>query len=270
VWRQMGVRVHRSTESTARTYESRPAASPVSLWPQGAMRASGDFKGQGCGPDGCPIGLNWDYDRDEILTDAIIHVAGLAFAIIGLAVLLFLSWPLANDGRTWGIVVYGSGLVAMLGFSAAYNLWPVGPVKWRLRRLDHSAIFVFIAATYTPLISHLKSDFTTALLLAGVWIIAAIGMLMKLFLPGRFDRLSIALCLMLGGSGLFIYEPALAVLPRASLWLIVSGALIYAAGVVFHLWESLRFQNAIWHGFVLVAAICHYAAILCCGLPVGA
>jgi hemolysin III len=223
----------------------------------------------GCGPDGCPRGLNWDYDRNELVTDGVVHVIGLMFAIIGLTVMTSLSWPLANDGRTWAIAIYGSGLAAMLGFSAAYNLWPVGPMKWRLRRLDHSAIFVFIAATYTPLISHLKSDLTTALTLAGVWIVAFLGVLLKVFLPGRFDRCSIAVCLLLGGSGLFIYEPALATLPSTSHWLIAIGGAIYASGIVFHLWESLRFQNAIWHSFVLAAAMCHYAAILCCGLPTG-
>ena len=226
-------------------------------------------KGVGCGPDGCPRGLNWDYDRNELLTDGIVHVIGLGFAIIGLAVMTSLSWPLANDGSTWALVVYGAGLAAMLGFSAAYNLWPVGPVKWRLRRLDHSAIFVFIAATYTPLIFHLKSDLTTAFTLAGVWTVALLGVLLKVFLPGRFDRSSIALCLLLGASGAFLYEPALATLPGVSLWLIALGGAIYASGIVFHLWDGLRFQNAIWHSFVLTAAMCHYAAILCCRLPIG-
>ncbi len=107
------------------------------------------------------------------------------------------------------------------------------------------------------------------LTLTGVWAVALLGVLLKISLPGRFDRLSIALCLLLGASGLFIYEPAVAMLPEPSLWLIAIGSAIYATGVVFHLWESLRFQNAIWHAFVLMAATCHYTAILCCGLRVG-
>lgn len=224
----------------------------------------------GCGLDGCPPGLAWDYDRHEIFMDALVHATGVGFAIIGMVVLLSLSWPLANDARTWGTLVYGAGLLAMLGFSAAYNLWPVGPLKWKLRRLDHSAIFVFIAATYTPLIAHLKSDLATVLTLAGIWTAALLGTLLKLFFPGRFDRASIFVCLLLGASGLFIYEPALTMIPGTSIVLIAIGGAIYALGIVFHLWESLRFQNAIWHSFVLTAAICHYMAILCCGLSAGA
>jgi hemolysin III len=88
--------------------------------------------------------------------------------------------------------------------------------------------------------------------------------LLKYFLPGRFDRLSIALCLCLGGSGVFAYESVVAVLPRATLWLIAIGGGLYSIGVVFHLWERLRFQNAIWHGLALAAAGCHYAAIIGC------
>jgi hemolysin III len=81
-------------------------------------------------------------------------------------------------------VIYAVWLIAMLGFSAAYNLWPVSPRKWWLRRFDHSAIFIFIAATYTPLIAQLNFDSTTFGLLIGVWVLAALGVALKLFLPG--------------------------------------------------------------------------------------
>jgi hemolysin III len=95
--------------------------------------------------DGCPQGLIWKYDHTELITDSIVHAAGLGFALVG-ATALLLSCPLAPNLRTASIVIYAVGLVAMLGFSAAYNLWPVSPRKWWLRRFDHSAIFIFIAA----------------------------------------------------------------------------------------------------------------------------
>jgi hemolysin III len=87
---------------------------------------------------------------------------------------------------------------------------------------------------------------------------------LKLALPGRFDRLSIALYLMLGWSGLIAYEYLPPVLPRSSLWLIAIGGVLYSLGTIFHMWEKLRFQNAIWHSFVLLAAGCHYSAVLAC------
>ena len=215
-------------------------------------------------PDGCPVGLHWRYDRTEILTDGIVHVVGLGLAFLGVIHLIVVSWGLSERLETASIVIYALGLLAMLGCSAAYNMWPVSPRKWWLRRLDHSAIFLFIAATYTPLIAQMDLGRTTFALLIGVWLVAALGVWLKFSLPGRFDGVSTGLCLLLGGSGLLAYESVVVALPSSALWLIAIGAGLYSIGVIFHLWETLRFQNAIWHSFVLVAAGCHYAAIIDC------
>jgi hemolysin III len=110
----------------------------------------------------------------------------------------------------------------------------------------------------------MKGETSTYGLLLGVWSVAVLGIVLKLALPGRFDRISIGLYMLLGWSGVMAYEPVVATLPSAALWLIAAGGVLYSAGVVFHLWEGLRFQNTIWHGFVLVAALCHYTAILDC------
>jgi hemolysin III len=139
-------------------------------------------------------------------------------------------------------------------------MWPVSPVKWFLRRFDHAAIYVLIAATYTPFLTRLSDDPVTQFLLGLVWAISIVGIVLKIALPGRFDRLSIGLYLLLGWSGVILWERFL-LLPSASLWLLAAGGLLYTAGVIFYVWESLRFQTAIWHAFVLVAAVCHYGAV---------
>jgi hemolysin III len=87
---------------------------------------------------------------------------------------------------------------------------------------------------------------------------------LKLLLPGRLDRLSILFYLLLGWSGVVLYEPFISTLPPSILWSIVVGGLLYSIGIIFHVWERLRFQNAIWHGFVLAGAVCHYKAVLDC------
>jgi hemolysin III len=217
--------------------------------------------------DGRPVGLTWTYDRTELLTDGAVHVVGLGFALIGAVVLIVVSLSSTEGLETAATLVYAVGLLAMLGFSAAYNIWPVSPRKWALRRLDHSAIYLFIAATYTPLFAQMQPATAPVGLFLAVWVVAILGVLLKLLLPGRFDRTAIGLYLLLGWCGLMAYEPAVATLRNSTLWLIATGGLVYSAGVVFHVWESLRFQNAIWHGFVLVAAICHYLAILDCVAP---
>jgi len=93
---------------------------------------------------------------------------------------------------------------------------------------------------------------------------ALIGILLKLAFPGRFDRLSIGLYLVLGWSALFAYDHWASVVPSSSLWLLLMGGILYSLGTLFHMWQRLRFQNAIWHGFVLLAASCHYSAVLAC------
>jgi hemolysin III len=214
--------------------------------------------------DGPPIGVAWNYDRAELLTDGIIHMVGLGGALIGTIALAIVTYNIADGVEAASIAVYTAGLLAMLGCSAAYNLWPLSPRKWLLRRLDQSAIFLFIAASYTPFIVQMKGDVATVGLFVGVWAAAAAGVLLKILAPGRYDRVSIVLYLLLGWSGLLVFESMLTALPHSTVILLVVGGLLYSAGVGFHMWERLRFQNAIWHGFVLVAAACHYTAILDC------
>jgi hemolysin III len=130
-----------------------------------------------------------------------------------------------------------------------------------LRRFDHSAIFVLIAATYTPFILDARNSALAAWHLAGIWSAAALGILLKLRWPGRFDRASIGLYLAMGWSGAALFRPEAIVVPGPALSLVATGGMLFSFGLIFHLWERLRFQNAIWHCFVLVGAACHYAAV---------
>ena len=131
-----------------------------------------------------------------------------------------------------------------------------------LRRLDHSAIYLLIAATYTPFIIQMGRSVIALALLGGVWSVAVIGIILKLLFPGRFDRFAIVLYLAMGWSGVMVYDTIASVLPDSVLALIAAGGILYSGGVVFHVWERLRFQNAIWHSFVLLGAGCHYSAVL--------
>jgi hemolysin III len=214
--------------------------------------------------DGNSLRVSWPYDRTETLADGIIHIAGLVLALIAATALVIFAYRSSTGFEAASVAIYACFLLTMLGLSAAYNMWPISPRKWSLRRLDHSAIFLFIAATYTPLIAQTKFGERGLVFLIAIWVLAALGVMLKYFFPGRFDRLSIVLCLGLGGSGVLAYDSVEAYLPSATLWLIAIGGGIYAIGIIFHLWERLRFQNAIWHGLVLIAAGCHYAAIVNC------
>jgi hemolysin III len=213
-------------------------------------------------PDGRPTRLTWNYDRTERIADSVVHVIGTTLALSGVVGLLVAARGSTAAVGLTPILVYAACLLTMLGLSAAYNMWPVSPAKWILRRFDHSAIYVLIAGTYTPFVAQMKSGFASIGLLLGVWCTAAVGVVLKLVLPGRFDRLSIALYLLMGWSGAIAYDAVAAALPPSSLRLLGLGGVLYSVGVVFHVWKGLRFQNAIWHTFVLLGAACHYTAVL--------
>jgi hemolysin III len=135
-------------------------------------------------------------------------------------------------------------------------------MKWLLRRFDQSAIYLLIAASYTPFISQLDDSSLAKSFLIAIWSSAIVGIAMRLFFPGRFDTLSIVLYIATGWSGIIAYDKAIASIPMSILALIAAGGVLYTVGILFHLWERLRFQNAIWHGFVLLGAACHYTAVL--------
>ena len=206
--------------------------------------------------------VRWNYDRAEIIADGIVHGLGVGFGLIAATALIVLTGVFASTPQIVSVSIYAAGLLTMLGFSAAYNMWPVSPRKWWLRRFDHSAIYVLIAATYTPFMMQMHDRVLAMLLLGGVWGVAIVGVALKLFLPGRFDRLSILLYLAMGWSGLAAYDAVFTSLPKFTLWFVVAGGALYTLGVIFHAWQRLRFQNAIWHGFVLLGAACHYTAVM--------
>src|ERR1700748_3660630 len=206
--------------------------------------------------------IRWNYDRAELIADGVVHGIGVFGGVVAATVLIVLAAVFASAYEIVTVSVYAAGLLAMLGFSAAYNLWPVSPRKWVLRRFDHSAIYVLIAATYTPVFAQLQDRVFAMSLLAGVWGVAAAGIVVKLALPGRFDRLAVGLYLAMGWSGIIAYDAGLSSLPSVALWCILAGGLLYSFVVIFPAWQRLRFQNAIWHSFVLLGAACHYTAVL--------
>jgi hemolysin III len=206
--------------------------------------------------------VRWNYDRAELIADGVVHGIGVLGGLVAATVLIVLTAIYATPLEVAVVSVYVAGLLTMLVLSATYNLWPVSRAKWVLRRFDHSAIYVLIAATYTPFIMQMKDSVFAIALLIGVWCVAIAGIVLKLFLPGRFDRLSVGLYLAMGWSGFMVYDTVVASLPATALWLLAAGGLLYSFGVIFHAWQRLRFQNAIWHSFVLLGAACHYTAVL--------
>jgi hemolysin III len=210
------------------------------------------------------LAVAWKYEPAEKLVDGAVHVIGIFLGLFGIAAIGIIAANLGRPVDVASIAVYALGLLAMLGFSAAYNIWPISPTKWILRRLDHSAIYLMIGGTYTIFVAQMKNSLSSPALLVGVWLTAAVGIVLKLLFPDRLERTSIVLYVLLGWSGVAIFQTISTSLPASSLWLLAIGGVVYTLGIGFHAWRSLRFHNAIWHVFVLVAACCHYSAVVNC------
>jgi hemolysin III len=207
----------------------------------------------------------WHYSRAELIADGIVHAVGIVLAIAAGSAMLTLAAFHAGPGEYAAAVFYVVSLLTVLSVSLAYNLWPVtSPAKWVLRRFDHAAIYLLIAATYTPFLAQLEATPLAGWMIGIVWVAAAIGIVIKVFLPGRFDRLAILFYLAIGWSGLVLAGPLVNALPATSLSLIVAGGVVYSCGVDFFAWKGLRFHNALWHGFVITGAGLHLAAMVDC------
>lgn len=203
-----------------------------------------------------------DCTRAELRADAVVHLLGLGFGLAACITLVVFVALRPDLPRGLSLGIYGFGLLAMLVCSALYNLTTQARLKALFRRFDHAAIFVMIAGTYTPFSLIVIGGIWGAALLAFVWSVALVGAVLKLRYPLRFEKLSVVAYLLLGWVILAALEPLLSSMSLAALILLVTGGGLYSLGVVFHLWERLPYQNAIWHIFVLAAAACHYAAIL--------
>ncbi|WP_192357515.1 PAQR family membrane homeostasis protein TrhA [Mesorhizobium mediterraneum] len=211
-----------------------------------------------------PFMGRWHYSRAEMIADGIVHAVGIVLAIAAGSALLALAAFHAGPGEYIAAAFYVVSLLTVLSVSLAYNLWPVSPAKWILRRFDHAAIYLLIAATYTPFLAQLDSSPLAVSMIVLVWVAAAIGIAIKVLFPGRFDRLAVVFYLAIGWSGIGLVEPLVQTLPTRSIALIVAGGIVYSCGVIFFAWKGLRFHNALWHGFVVTGAGLHLAAMVDC------
>ena len=200
--------------------------------------------------------------RGELVADGVIHVIGITAGLIGAAILVIAAATRGSPLELAALLTYSGGLLAMLGCSAAYQLLRSSRRRELLRCFDHSAIFLMIAGTYTPFTLLRIRPFWDVVLTAAVWSIAVAGIALRLARPRVFDRVSLGFYLALGWAGLAAIAPFVPMVHLSTLVLLGAGGLLYTAGVAFHMWDRLPFQNAIWHTFVLMAAAVHYAAVL--------
>ena len=200
--------------------------------------------------------------RSEIAADGVVHAIGVLAAIAGATVLIAMAARGSGLVELVAASIYAAGLLAMLGFSAAYNLARKSRHRNLLRRFDQAVIFIMIAGTYTPItILGLEGAWEISLI-SFVWTVALLGFSLKVFLPRRLDFYTLPIYLALGWTGVVAVGPFLNALDPTVLVVLAVGGVLYSIGTIFHVWRQLHYHNAIWHGFVLIAASVHYGAVL--------
>jgi hemolysin III len=203
----------------------------------------------------------------EEFASTITHGLGLALSVAGLAVLVVLA---ALRGTAWHIVtcsIYGATLVMLYAASTLYHGVRSPRAKRILRIIDHAAIYLLIAGTYTPFaLVNLRGGLGWTLF-GLVWGLAAAGIVLKAFHVDRFPIASTLVYLSMGWLVVVAWKPVVAALPGGGLALLLAGGIAYTAGVIFFAAHKLPFNHAIWHLFVLAGSVCHYVAVLLYVLP---
>jgi hemolysin III len=202
------------------------------------------------------------YTPGEEVTNTVLHGVGLGLAIAACAVLVVLVGIYGNAWYSVSFSIYGATLVLLYLSSTLYHGFYAGRAKRLLRIFDHSAIFLLIAGTYTPITLITLRGRLGWTVFGIIWGIAAAGVVGKAFWAHRFAVLSTVLYLIMGWLAVIVIRPLLAHLGTASLVFLGLGGLFYTMGTVFYLWHDLKFHHAVWHLFVLAGSICHFFTML--------
>lgn len=204
-----------------------------------------------------------DSTLGEEIANSISHGLGLLLAIIGLPVLVIKAMHSSSATAVTGSVIFGASMVVLYLASTLYHAMAHERLKAVLQRVDHAAIYLLIAGTYTPIALGVLHGVWGLVLLGVIWSLALLGLVFKLVVGARFERLSTALYLGMGWMALIAIRPLWLHMPEGGLILLFGGGAAYTLGVVFFmLHERLRYSHFIWHLFVLAGTGCHYVAVL--------
>lgn len=209
------------------------------------------------------------YSLPEEIANSITHGIGAGLSVAGLTLLVALS---VLHGDVWRIVscsIYGVTAVLLYLTSTLYHSFQHPRVKHVFKIMDHSAIYLFIAGTYTPFTLVSLRGAWGWTLFGLIWTLALLGVFFKLFFVYRFNVASTLSYLFMGWLCVIATKEIIMKVPAGGLLLMAAGGLLYTAGVPFYAWKRIPYSHAIWHCFVLAASICHYFAIYFYVLPAG-
>jgi hemolysin III len=200
--------------------------------------------------------------RGEELLNSLSHGVGFALAALGLPVLIVGAVRKESPAAIVGASIFGATMVLLYVTSTVYHALPHSRLKERFRILDHAAIFLLIAGTYTPFTLGVLWGAWGWSLFGVVWGLAVIGIAMKMIGGTRFEFFSITLYVGMGWIALIACRPLLLYLPANGWIWLLAGGFAYTAGVIFYAADRLRYLHFVWHLFVLAGSSCHFVAVL--------
>lgn len=212
-----------------------------------------------------PNDSKWDQSLGEELANSISHGLGLVAALIGAPLLMVAAWRGGDRYFFCGVAVFAAAMLLVYLGSTLYHAWPRGAIKSVFQVIDHSAIFLLIAGTYTPFTLGPLRGVWGWTILALIWTLAIFGVLLKSIAgTQRAKRFSLALYLGMGWLVLIAFRPLLLNVPATSLIWLAAGGLAYTGGVFFFVSKRRRYTHFVWHLFVLLGTACHYFAVFSC------
>lgn len=215
------------------------------------------------------MGKSEDESVIEELANGITHGVGLALSILGLIALVVLSVMRGNAWHIAGCTTFGITMVLLYAASTLYHTFHTPRLKRILKILDHTAIYLLIAGTYTPFTLVNLRGFWGWTLFSLVWGLSVFGILWKLFHVERFQIVSTLVYVGMGWLALIAIKPLMSAVPVTGIVWLVVGGLFYTVGVLFFAMKRVPYNHAIWHVFVMAGSICHYFAVVLYVLPKG-
>lgn len=197
----------------------------------------------------------------EEIANAVIHGIGVLLSIAALVLLVVFS---AINGKPWSIfssVIYGSSLIILYLSSTLYHSFQRKKIKDLFEIFDHSAIYILIAGTYTPFALVTLSGSLGWFIFSVVWVLAAIGIIFKIFFVKRFRILSTILYIAMGWLVVFAMEPLVTNLDFWGVVWLVIGGILYTVGTIFYMWRKIPYHHALWHLIVLAGSVCHFFSV---------
>ncbi|MGQ9855370.1 MAG: PAQR family membrane homeostasis protein TrhA [Fervidobacterium sp.] len=202
------------------------------------------------------------YTIGEEIANSVTHGLGALLSIAGLIILIVIAVNHGGGGKLASAIVYGISLFILYMNSTLYHSIQHKKTKYVLEIMDHSAIYILIAGSYTPFLIISLRGWIGWTLFGIVWALTIVGIVFKVFFVKKFMILSTLLYILMGWMVVLVFKPLVNSISKMSLIFLIAGGVFYTVGAIFYIWRSFKYHHMIWHLFVLFGSVSHYFAIL--------